>query len=244
MFLLFLCSLPWTLCVSLLFLSIIFLITYQKKVIHWTQKQTIRVIGIITGRHILDSIIIVKETNGLDSRMWSGIPGVLCKLDIEKPYKHVNWDCLQFWLERFGFGEKQQKLIWNCISTIQFSIIVYSNSDGFFKSLRGLRQGKNIFVLTFCLTFSNYLATLSSTSCDSTQSNVPIVFKMVVYKAFFSVGVLLRFKVGGGNRGVMEFSHFLFTNDTKKFSNANPEQLGYPLCLLICFEAVSSLEIN
>ena len=82
--------------------------------------------------------------------------------------------------------------------------------------MRGLRQGKNIFALTFCLTFSNYLPTLSSTSWDSTQSNVPIMFKMVVYKAFFSVGFLLRFKVGGGNRGVMEFSHLLFTNDTKK----------------------------
>ena len=90
------------------------------------------------GRRILDEVLITNEA--MDSRLKSNEGDVLCKLDIEKVYDHVNWKFLFAVLRKMGFREKWIKWIKWCISIVKFSILV-NGSFGFFQSSRGLRQG-------------------------------------------------------------------------------------------------------
>ena len=76
----------------------------------------------VKGRQILDSVLIANEC--LDSIIKFEDPGVLCKLDMEKVYDHVDWSFLLYLLRRCGFGEIWCSWIQHCISLVRFSVLI------------------------------------------------------------------------------------------------------------------------
>ena len=159
----------------------------------------------------------------VDSRLREGTPGILCKLDLEKAYDHVNWDFLLSLLHRCGFSEIWQKWIHFCISTVRFSILINGSSCGFFESSRGLCQGDSL---------------------------LPLLF-MVVMEALNKLllraeeGQFLRgFEVRGRSNNSLMISNLLFADDTLIFCDADLDQIGDLKCTLLCFEAISGLKVN
>ena len=65
------------------------------------------------GRQILDDIFVANEC--VHSRFKDRIPGLICKLDLEKAYDMVDWNFLLYMLGRMGFGEKWRKWVLECL---------------------------------------------------------------------------------------------------------------------------------
>ena len=68
------------------------------KVISETQN------AFVEGRQILDAVLIANEV--IDSILKSNGRAILCKLDIEKAYDHVEWSFLLTDMEKMGLGDK------------------------------------------------------------------------------------------------------------------------------------------
>ena len=75
----------------------------------------------IEGRQIIDVTLIVDEA--IDFMLRSNSSRVICKLDIEKAYDHVNWGYLLAILDEMGFGKKWIKWIKWCIFTTIFLVL-------------------------------------------------------------------------------------------------------------------------
>jgi hypothetical protein len=174
----------------------------------------------VKGRHILDSILIASEC--LDSHIKSGIPGVLCKLDITKAFDHINWKFVLYMLKRCGFGGKWVSWISHYISSVCFFVLVNGSPAGFFNSSKGLRQGNPLAPLLFVVVIEA-LSKMLSITVDS--------------------GRLSGFSVGS-KPPMINICHLLFADDTLVSCEANTSHLRNLRVLLLCFEVVSGLKVN
>ena len=145
----------------------------------------------VKNRQILDPVLIANEC--LDSRLKTSLPGLLCKLDVEKTFDHVNWGFLMKLLERNGFPNKWRRWIFFSLFTVRFSILINSSPCGFFESFRGLRQGDQLSPLLFFLVMEALGRMLDKAVHESHLSG---------------------FRVGNLERRSLVVSHLLFANDT------------------------------
>ena len=139
---------------------------------------------------------------------------MVCKLDIEKTYDHVNWEALFYLLNRMGFGLKWKGWIKACVTSVRFSILVNGSLEGFFGSFRGLRQGDPLSPLLFLL-----IMEVLSRILKKTKEN----------------NLIQGFHVGAVNSVGVRISHLLFADNTILFCDASKEQLLSIRLVLSCF---------
>ena len=175
----------------------------------------------IQNRQILDAALIANEA--VDFRLKDNLSGLLLKLDIEKAFDHVNWDCLQSVMSRMGFGQRWINWIGWCISTANFSILINGSPSDFFRSTRGLRQGDPLSPYLFLLVME--------------------ILNQLLFRAK-NGGFIEGFKVGSSSGVGRDLLHLLFADDTLLFCKANSEQLRYLSWVFLWFEVISRLKVN
>jgi hypothetical protein len=131
---------------------------------------------------------------------------MLCKLEFEKAYDHLNWKFLLYLLEKCGFGEKWRDCIAYCILMVQFSILINGSSSDLFSSSRGLRQGDPLSLLLFGVVME-VLSRMMTTTMD--------------------MRLLYGSSVRSRNNEELLVPHLLFTDDTLIFCEANSEKLRH-----------------
>jgi len=149
----------------------------------------------------------------------------LCKLDIEKAYDHVNWSFLLKILKDMGFGRKWLNWISLCISTVKFSLIINGNSEGFFQSQRGLRQGDPL---------SPFLFILAMEGLNHMIRRANVNGWLIGFKA----------KLQGRMENEVGITHLLYADDSLIFCEPEVTQIRHIRAILTIFEGVSGLHVN
>ena len=144
----------------------------------------------------MDASLLANEV--IDTKLKKKEIGVLCKLDIEKAYDQINWECIIKILIKMGFGAKWVNWVKRCISTASFSMLVNGSPIRFFSISKGLRQGDPL---------SPYLFIISME-----------VFSILVDKASFG-SFLSGFKIANKLGEELQITHLLFADDTLVFCN-------------------------
>ena len=89
---------------------------------------------------ISDNILVAFETLHHMQTKKTGKHGYMAmKLDMSKAYDRVEWNFLIKIMERMGFHPKWIGWIYECVSTVSFSIMVNGEPRGRIVSSRGLR---------------------------------------------------------------------------------------------------------
>ncbi|KAL0552328.1 hypothetical protein IC582_011437 [Cucumis melo] len=174
-------------------------------------------LAFVKNRQITDAILMANEA--VDFWKVKKIKGFILKLDIEKAFDNLNWDFIDFVLEKKNFPILWRKWIRGCISNVTYSVIVNGRPQGRIKANRGLRQGDPLSPFLFVIAM-DYLSRLLS-----------------------------HLEISGAIKGVSlssncNISHILFADDILLFIEDNDFFLNNLRMALSLFERASGLKIN
>lgn len=123
----------------------------------------------LKDRRIYDNIIIAYEIiSSLRLKRVGKVGSVVLKLDMSKAFDKVEWGFLHTLMMRLNFPNVFVDLIFNCIKTVSYSVLVNGEKYGLFSLERGVRQSDSLSPYLFLL-YSEGLACLSK---KATKNNI------------------------------------------------------------------------
>jgi hypothetical protein len=95
----------------------------------------------IEDRRISNNIIVAQEIAHSFSLTSYKSHDFMVKIDMAKAFDRIEWHCIVSALARKGLNGHFIKLVYACISSPTFSVIINGQSYARFTSSRGIRQG-------------------------------------------------------------------------------------------------------
>ena len=142
------------------------------------------------------------------------------KLDMSKAYDRVEWNFLCRLMAKMGFDDRWIQLIYSCISSVSYSILVNGEPHGDIKPTRGLGQGDPL---------SPYLFLLVSEGLNG------------LIQQAMGVGDIKGFSLC---RNGPRISHLFFADDTLLFCRAELREVQTIQNILWKYELASGQKIN
>ncbi|GLT33516.1 hypothetical protein SLA2020_080980 [Shorea laevis] len=172
----------------------------------------------VGGRQLVDSVLILNEV--VDEVKRRKHESFIFKADFEKAYDCVDWDFLDWMMDRMGFGVKWRKWIQECLSTARISILINGSPTTEFTASKGLRQGDPLSPFLFLLIGERLCGLVKKAESEGLFRGVDI-----------------------GTSG-MSLSLLQFVDDSVFMGKACAENVRVVKAILHWFELISGLKVN
>ena len=156
----------------------------------------------VAGRLISDNILIAQEMfHGLRTNKACQGKYMAIKTDMSKAYDRVEWDFIKALLQKLGFDVHWVKLMMECISSVQYRVLINGQPRGLIVPHRGLRQGDPLSPYLFILCTEALIANIKKAERGQQLTGMKVA------------------------RACPAISHFLFADDSLFFCKAQKKNV-------------------
>lgn len=174
----------------------------------------------IPNRQITDNIVVAHEVLHTMKTCKRKIGHMAIKLDLSKAFDRMEWSFIIHVFRLLGFSDDFCDLIYMCISTVTYSVLVNGSPGDSFTPSRGIRQGDPLSPTIFILC----MEALSKLLLHAEQQKLVTGVKVLT--------------------GSTSVSHLFFADDAFLFTNATIVQARNLLDILNMFSLTSGQTVN